>query len=259
VPITKIACPECGTALTSASGFAAGRTTTCAKCEAEFVVPDPALVGGPDEPDAPAPAKEWSYRTSTLRYVVLTALVAVMGVLGYMLYEKKAKEREEARSGGPDDDVEVINPDRVKARFPAGADGDPQFGPAAVGGAGGRPPARTGLSTDDIGKRLAGRWEWSEGGVTVTAEYGEGGAFSYTATGAEGGAISGGWFVGTIPTPTDPTAPLLLPLRFSARGGPNGVINLPPALVKLTGNKLEGHPLLHLDGAAVKTGTFVKK
>ena len=36
---------------------------------------------------------------SSLRYAVLGVLLVVLGVLGYMLYDKKMKERQERRAG----------------------------------------------------------------------------------------------------------------------------------------------------------------
>lgn len=125
--LLKIKCPECRAGLKSATGFAVGQTVCCPKCETYFAVEEPE-----DEDEAPRtgkPAKkavraavaeelpddedeeprkkrkkrrdddedeERSYKNSPLRYVILGVLIAVMLVLGYLLYEKKKSEREDS-------------------------------------------------------------------------------------------------------------------------------------------------------------------
>jgi uncharacterized Zn finger protein (UPF0148 family) len=41
VPLLRITCPECGAGLKSSAGFTVGKTITCPKCEADFVVEEP--------------------------------------------------------------------------------------------------------------------------------------------------------------------------------------------------------------------------
>jgi Zn-finger nucleic acid-binding protein len=41
VPLLRIRCPECGAGLKSSAGFTVGKTITCPKCEADFVVEEP--------------------------------------------------------------------------------------------------------------------------------------------------------------------------------------------------------------------------
>ncbi|MCE9565244.1 MAG: hypothetical protein K8U57_24695 [Planctomycetes bacterium] len=112
----------------SATGFKLGKTVECTKCGAEFEVEEPAeeeveepkkgkaapstvakkpvkAVGedeaGEDEEERPKKKKkkkkrdeeqEWSYRNSWIRYAILTVLLIVMCVLGYMLYLKRERE-----------------------------------------------------------------------------------------------------------------------------------------------------------------------
>lgn len=263
MPLTRIACPECGSALTSAAGYTVGRTTTCGKCEAEFVVADPAMVGGRDEPDAPPMPKEWSYRTSTLRYVVLTLLLGVMGVLGYLLYDKKSKERAADRDGGLEgDEARLIDPAKIKVTVPLGPDGQPRditlrtMIPAGVPGATGGPTVRAA----DVSKAVVGKWEWKGDGESATMEYKADGSFVYTAT---GGAkpVEGRWSVGAVEQPAE-NAPMVLPFQWktvettatTATFSP-----LPNATLSLAGgNTLEKHPLLHKPNPDA-AGTFVKK
>lgn len=249
MPLTKIACPECGSSLTSAAGYVVGRTATCGKCEAEFVVQDPAMIGGKDELDAPPPPRQWSYRTSTLRYVVLVMLVGVLGVLGYMLYEKKNKEREDARTGRSEGEGEGEPAD--KGPEPAARRSRAPVNPIAM-------PAFSGpTSPADALKQLTGTWEWNGTSGSATVEYGAGGEFTYTSTGPSAKSFSGGWTVGTIESAADKKGGYVLPLRWTVRGG-NGVTTPPNSDVEMNGDKLERHPLIHLpDPKAV--GSFVKK
>jgi hypothetical protein len=140
--MNRIPCPECGASLKSPTGFAAGQTVCCPKCEAYFAVEEPAeeseateetnklkkakpqptkaTTAGrkplkaatlPDddeddeEEEQPKKKKKKkkrqddddddkpSYKNSPLRFVVLAVLVVTMLVLGYFLYDKRAKER----------------------------------------------------------------------------------------------------------------------------------------------------------------------
>lgn len=131
--LTRITCPECGVGLKSPTGFTVGETVHCKKCETYFAVEEPgdeaadadrpqkarpaaptpgkagtkkplrAAADDEDENDAPKARKkkraddtEKSYKTSPLRFVILGGLLVVLGVLGFMLYQKKQKEKEDA-------------------------------------------------------------------------------------------------------------------------------------------------------------------
>ena len=114
MPLPRITCPECGAGLKSASGFNAGQSVMCPKCETYFAVEEPEEEDRPrrkvrtsatdddDEDDRPKRRKkkrhdeedERSYRNSPLRYAVLAVLVIVMLVLGYLLYQKRQREAE---------------------------------------------------------------------------------------------------------------------------------------------------------------------
>ena len=128
--IQRITCPECGAGLKSADGFAVGQEVECPKCATEFQVEQPVAAkttalapsktkslskktsklaaGDDDEDDRPKKKKkkksaadedEWSYKTSWIRYAVLGVLLVVMAVLGYMLYDKRKKAKEDTGTG----------------------------------------------------------------------------------------------------------------------------------------------------------------
>jgi hypothetical protein len=153
VALNRIACPECGAGLKSASGFTPGQTVSCPKCETYFAVEDAgdatstatagkkpvrAAASDDDYDDTPKGTKkrrdeEWSYRNSPARYAVLGVLVLVMCVLGYLLYEKKQREAEDQANNRIEDDPPVAAP---------GMPGGP-LAPPKLGGVGvkmGRPP-----------------------------------------------------------------------------------------------------------------------
>lgn len=136
--LTRISCPECGAALKSPTGFTPGQTVCCPKCETYFSVEEPADGGEEEKPKKgkPAPAKaaakkpvkaavsddedeedekpkkkkkkkaadedeeDWSYKNSWIRYAVLGVLLIVLAVLGYMLWDKKQKEKDNAAATG---------------------------------------------------------------------------------------------------------------------------------------------------------------
>ncbi|MBA4187971.1 MAG: hypothetical protein C0467_08120 [Planctomycetaceae bacterium] len=141
--INRVTCPECGATLKSTAGFKRGATVGCPKCKADFVVEDPdqederpkkkgskatvpittirkkpvkAVVeeGGDDEEDERPKKKkkkrrssdeeDWSYRNSWIRYAILTVLIIVMCVLGYLLHLKQKREAQNASRS----DVPVI-------------------------------------------------------------------------------------------------------------------------------------------------------
>ena len=132
VAINRIACPECGAALKSAAGFKLGATVSCPKCETDFEVEEPeeeeqpkkksktastglvskkkpikAATEEDEDEDDEQPKKkkkkkkkrssddgdeQWSYKNSWIRYAILTVLIIVMCVLGYMLHLKQKRE-----------------------------------------------------------------------------------------------------------------------------------------------------------------------
>lgn len=122
MPLNRIACPECGAGLKSASGFDPGDTVSCPKCETDFVVPEPepdevpkkgkaagkkpVRAAASDEDERPKKKKkkkagdededEWSYKNSWIRYAILGVLLVVLAVLGYMLYKKRQADAQAA-------------------------------------------------------------------------------------------------------------------------------------------------------------------
>jgi hypothetical protein len=136
VSLTRTTCPECGAGLKSAAGFNPGQAVRCPKCSTAFTVPapdfeevggdDPAPRKGPparaardedddrprrrrprddededdddDDDDRPRRKgkKKGGYKNSPLRYAVLGALLVILGVLAFLLYQKKMREREDA-------------------------------------------------------------------------------------------------------------------------------------------------------------------
>lgn len=95
--LNKIECPECGAGLKSSEGFSAGEEVECPKCEASFTVEEPdadAEDVAPKKKKKKKADKEKSYKTSPMRFAVLGVLVAVMCVLGGMLFLKMRKDKE---------------------------------------------------------------------------------------------------------------------------------------------------------------------
>jgi len=132
VAINRISCPECGAGLKSAAGFKLGATVSCPKCETDFEVEEPEEEEQPkkksktastgaiskkkpikaaveedededEEEEQPKKKKkkkkrgsdddeQWSYKNSWIRYAILTVLIIVMCVLGYMLHLKQQRE-----------------------------------------------------------------------------------------------------------------------------------------------------------------------
>lgn len=93
--LNKIECPECGAGLKSSEGFSAGEEVECPKCETSFTVEEPdADVETPRKKKKKKADKEKTYKTSPMRFAVLGVLVAVMCVLGGMLYLKMRKDKE---------------------------------------------------------------------------------------------------------------------------------------------------------------------
>lgn|GEM_PF-1488218 len=159
--INRIECPECGAGLKSASGFEEGQSVDCPKCESSFTVEVPEEDETPtkkpvkavssrtdDDDDAPTKkkkkrrrdddeddddGKKKSYKNSPMRFAVLGILVVVMGVLGFMLYQKRKSDKE------AEDHNAKVNAEN-NANFVPGQnpnEGFKQFTPPPLVGAGG--------------------------------------------------------------------------------------------------------------------------
>ena len=95
--LNRIECPECGAGLKSSEGFTLGESVDCPKCESSFTVED--AHAAPSDGKSKKRSKrddesERGYKNSPMRYAVLGVLVAVMIVLGVMLFQKKQRDRE---------------------------------------------------------------------------------------------------------------------------------------------------------------------
>ncbi|MDB5312481.1 MAG: hypothetical protein JWO38_6683 [Gemmataceae bacterium] len=256
VPLTRITCPECGAGLKSPTGFAAGQTVSCPKCETYFTVEDPDDEPAPpakaaaakkpvkavasrdeDDGDDDRPKKRKkkrrdedddeddengrAYKSSWIRYTILGVLVIVMLVLGYMLYQKRQKEKEDVQAPAPanSDDTPRGNPKAIMpgprgpnagmpvpngVPFPPPQNPDP----AGMGNAEGGPPGIFGPTplansaqgrqlTDDLTRRLAGRWEGTApDGSTHRVEYRADGTFDHAVTtGGTAKSVSGKYTV----------------------------------------------------------------
>lgn len=214
----KYTCPECGH---SFSGSAVV-SPTCPKCATTITDRESAAVG-----------KDRSYRNSWQRYAVLTVLIAVMGVLAYMLYEKRMNAGGGGgAAAGDDDDLPlakaVVKPGTVP---PPGLPTQPIAAGASTGGP---PPKAKGRTIADIREALAGTWESKTGDQTATIVYKADGTFTYTATGLDK-PIAGKW------TLADPSARGTGPMMTWTADGHD----IPPAGLIVRGTKIEKHPLLH--------------
>jgi len=123
--LTRIACPDCGAALKSPSGFTVGKNVCCPKCETHFTVEDPVeeeveaedtprkkrvqtVVDDEDDDDDDQPKKKkkkkkkkanQSYKNSAIRYAIFGVLVTTMLVLGvFLIFKKKPEANEQARA-----------------------------------------------------------------------------------------------------------------------------------------------------------------
>lgn len=169
--ILRVTCPECDAALTSKTGFTAGKEITCPRCDAEFEVTAPKVASAKpvakkssavdddendrpqkrkrsreededDEDDRPRKRKKGSggYKTSPLRFVVLGILVLVMLGLGVALIMKMMKDREDAKadSGSGDDGVAEVDNRRA---VNSGLELKPLANPGSPAGGNPTPPA----------------------------------------------------------------------------------------------------------------------
>ena len=217
--LNRIACPECGAGLKSSTGFTPGQAVSCPKCETEFTVEEhaetelSAVATGGQSKKKQSDTEPWSYKNSWLRYAVLGVLVVVLGALGYMLYDKRTKDRaQNNNSSNPDDDAVSTAEPRLVGPGPAGGF-VPR--PVAIGRPGGMaggvgvPPKGKEQSKDSdaaaeiepLRKQLIGKWE-SKTEVdniiyTQTIEYRADGTFSARVTGKEMNVrdVSGEWKV----------------------------------------------------------------
>ncbi len=162
--IMRIECPECGAGLKSPTGFAAGQSVACPKCETYFTVeaPEADLPAKPkkavkavssrddndddEEDEKPKKKKKKksrddddddddddgkSYKTSPMRFIVLGILVVIMVVLGIMLVMKKMDEKKqnEGANAGPNEDAPA------NRNVPQGGPPPPRFQAQEFGGA----------------------------------------------------------------------------------------------------------------------------
>ena len=264
MPVQRIACPECGAVVHSAAGFTVGQIVSCSKCETEFTVDAAALRSATagESPEDFVPGKspaanddaEWSYRNSTLRYAVLGVLVVIMAVLGYMLYVKKMKERQEV--GGPEG--RGIPPAELPTEKNMKLPGDPTPAGGAPKGGGGQPKAKDKTETKDKDNSqpkpntptvdqakaiLTGRWESQHDGRDLSVEYKADGTFSYS-VGKDGKAdkpMTGKWMVASVEMVNTPMGRLtILNTEWTIDGSP-----AIKEVILLRNNKTAQH--LHLD------------
>jgi hypothetical protein len=232
----------------------------CTKCETEFTVDAAALraSAAAESPEDFVPGKsrheesEWSYRQSTLRYVVLGVLLVVMCVLGYKLYDKKMKERQEAAA---EPEGRGIPPAELPTKMnmplppdPTPAGGAPKGGNAKdnagkKGKGGPAPKAKGGPSVEEAKKILTGRWQGQHEGRDVTVEYKADGTFSYTA--AQGGKadkpMTGKWTLASVELVGTPMGRLtILHTEWAVEGSP-----AIKDVIMLRSDKMIQH--LHLD------------
>lgn len=239
--ILRVTCPECDAALTSKTGFTAGKEITCPKCDAEFEVPAPKVATAKkpaavddDEEDRPQRRKRsredddddddrprrkknkesGGYKNSPIRFVVLGVLVLVMIVLGGFLVLKLMKDRENAKVD-PDTGDEVAEVDNRRA-----ANSGLELHPLAKPGspAGGEPTqpavnvqkcidpklAAAELETArKLGAVLVGKWvvPMAKADDEYTIEYRADGTYSESRK-KNGKSSSGNWL---IIKATDPT------------------------------------------------------
>jgi hypothetical protein len=264
VAVHRLTCPSCGAGVDSAAGFTAGQVASCSKCEREFTVDEAALKAAASEAgDEFLPSKprvddgEWSYRNSTLRYVVLGVLVVTMCVLGYMLYDKKVKEQQTAAN---DADGRGILPAEVPGEMlPLPGD------PIALGGP---PPKKTSDPVEAMKGRLIGVWEAKLKDESITIEYKGDGSFSYS-TATEGKAakpLTGRWNLAaldvkmqgvgskTFEMQMEWTPEGLAPIKENARVNPNQSLDQPLLDREVDGKRLTANFVRKTKGAPQPSG-----
>jgi hypothetical protein len=229
VALLSIACPECGARVKSSKGFKRGEAVSCPKCETDFTVGDSTSA---DE------NLEWSYKNSWLRFAVLGVLLVVLGVLGYMLYDKKRNEGKDTAGGGGDDE------DTARLVEPRIVGPAPEMKLLPVNPAGGPGPRKAKTepkpqTTDEMKQALVGTWEAKRRDETHTVEYRADGSFIYSVEkgGAAGKTIEGQWKL--APDQPMPIRASNIRIEWTPEGTPvvkdTVVLNLDGTL---------GHPLL---------------
>jgi hypothetical protein len=193
VALLSIACPECGARVKSSKGFKRGQAVSCPKCETDFTVGD--STSGDESLD-----KEWSYKNSWMRFAVLGVLLVVLGVLGYMLYEKK-RANKDTDTVQSDDEIPMANP-RLVGKGDPGLRPVERTGGGGVGG--GRPKVNAGETKDgaadseSVRKQLIGSWEAARNDERYAIEYKPDGSFTYSVDGKAKKSIEGRWKVAGI-------------------------------------------------------------
>jgi hypothetical protein len=256
VAVHRLACPSCGAEIDSAAGFTAGQVARCSKCEKEFTVDDAALKAATDGAgDEFLPGKprtdqvEWSYRNSTLRHVVLGVLVIIMCVLGYMLYDKKMKERHTAAN---ETEGRGIAPAEVpKEMLPLPGD------PIAAG----RELAPKILSdpVEAMKVRLVGVWEAKVEGEPIVVEYKGDGTFNYSvaAGGKAAPKLAGKWNVTALDVKMKGIGSKIFDMQMEWTPEGQGAVK---EAARVNPNQSLDQPLLDrgVDGKR-PTATFIKK
>lgn len=164
--LTRTTCPSCGAALKSAAGFKPGQSVRCPKCSTAFAVEEPAFEAvdedAPPPKAKPAPAraararadddddrprkkrrprddddddddrprkkkKAGGYKNSPLRYAILGILLVILGVMAFLLWQKKQREAADDGAANTARDAEVPPPAPRPAPGPDGG-GDPRRG-----------------------------------------------------------------------------------------------------------------------------------
>ena len=164
--------------------------------------------------------KEWSYKNSWLRYAVLGVLIVALGVLGYMLYDKKMTRRESANTTPEGRGI-------IRAELPTE---EIPLGPGPVGaGAGGAPkpkgktePKGKGPTMDEAKGALAGRWESKRENELHSVEYKPDGTFTYVVEkdGKPATPITGQWKLTRIEMGAAAQPVAALQMEWSVEGKP---------------------------------------
>jgi len=205
MPLTRVVCPSCQAGLKSAAGFKPRQKLRCPKCQGIVTVPAPVVEVLDDEmedkaPPPPKPSakssikkipvaanledddeeqedrpvrkkkkkKGGSYKSSPIRFVILGVLFVVLGVMGYMLFLKKATDKET-----------IAHNEKVKAKQGTTDEGDEPAPIASSANPKGKgtyiaataPPEQRG-DLMAFGRKLIGNWKGSVTKLpTITAEY----------------------------------------------------------------------------------------
>ena len=266
--LNRVACPECGAGLKSSTGFTPGQAVSCPKCETEFTVEEEygetaASAGraGVQSTRDHGDEEGWSYKNSWLRYAVLGVLLVALGVLGYMLYDKRMKENKESTDSGGGSSGGTAEPP------PGGFLPPPKKGPSGAAvevKGGGQPivsiPTGKGPSRDDINALLEGRWVSKNNDESYAIEYNADGTFSYSMEkeGQPKKVIQGEWklvrFGQAKPEPGN--SPLNeIELEWTVKGKPTV-----KGLAIFRQDASLGHPLLDREIEGTKAvGRFTKK